>query len=371
MKRFLILLCLGCLICTMSLQAAITINMQANNTDPDIAEYIQNTLTEHLSYLYDKQIDITLSPNGDVLTIAYQVSPDGWSGQETSQDIWTDLDITMQRVVNTIRSNASSAAKQTISEETTNLQQLQAVASEQQQQSPQPAQAQTPSATPQKKTIGSKFVDAFMSSALVKVDAKQEVVESAKLFQTPQYTMTDVQSGHVSIGGCLTFDDGTKGIIYYLDNQGHGLVVSLDNTTAKWENVSKSKECHDIVRLPNEEGIEVCTYGAGANNTFTIINQIGVYNAPAAAWCISHGDGWYLPSSGELWYLLAIANAKSGAGGLISLSIINAGGAPLDRKWYWSSSENDKDEAINVSLWGSMSSEDKVHLVDVRAIRAF
>ena len=385
MKRFFIIICFAYMGCNMSLTAALTINMHKNNADPDIAEYIQSTLAENLSYLNDKQLDVTLSPNGDALTISYQISPEGWSGQETSNDVWTDLDYTIQRIVSAIHANSSSAPKQSASGNVSNTQPTQTISSAQYQQYPQQQypqqqytqqtqpqnQTQTPPVTSQKKSIGNKFMDAVMSSALVKVDAKQNVLESAKLFQTPQYTMADVRKGQVSVGGCLTFNDGTKGIIYYLDNQGHGLVVSLDNITAKWENVNKSKECHDILMLPNEEGVEVCTYGVGANNTSTIINQLGIYNAPAAAWCISHGDGWYLPSCGELWYLFAIANAKSGAGGLISLSVINAGGAPLDKKWYWSSSENDKDEAINVSLWGSMSSENKINSVDVRAIRAF
>ena len=184
--------------------------------------------------------------------------------------------------------------------------------------------------------------------------------------------MEDVAAGRAVVGGGLMFSDGTKGIIFYLnENKTHGLVVSLDCIFAKWEAVKKSRECHDIIMLPNEEGTKALTYRVGENNTATIINQIGAYNAPAASWCASKGEGWYLPSAGELWYLFTVANSQLGQAGLISISLINNGGKPFTERWYWTSTENDYDEAINVSVSGSMSSEDKVDILPVYAVRAF
>ena len=45
----------------------------------------------------------------------------------------------------------------------------------------------------------------------------------------------------------------------------------------------------------------------GLTNTQTIISELGEHNALAAKWCVQHGDGWYLPSVGEMQYLISVA----------------------------------------------------------------
>lgn len=182
-----------------------------------------------------------------------------------------------------------------------------------------------------------------------------------------------VQTPAVSnqIGALKVFSDGSKGIVFYSDGQGHGLVVSLDQTTAQWEQVRRSRDCHDIVLLPNEsDPSSYCIPGKGEEQTRVIINQIGV-TATAATWCTAHGDGWYLPSAGELFYLLKMANEGKGRNGRISAGLVTNGGQPLLGSWYWCSNENDKDEAFNVSNGGSISSEDKNESVQTVAVRAF
>lgn len=175
-----------------------------------------------------------------------------------------------------------------------------------------------------------------------------------------------------SVGQVKHFSDGSRGIVFYITNdRKHGLAVSLDASPAKWENQSSSRRCHDIVTIPNEDGTMFCTYKKGEEYTANIINQIGMLQAPAAAWAISHGTGWYLPSAGELWHLFIVANEGKGSNGPISHAIMKAGGMELTNDWYWSSTENDKDEAINVSISGRMSSEDKTEEIQVRAVRAF
>ena len=192
------------------------------------------------------------------------------------------------------------------------------------------------------------------------------------------YNLNDVASGNAKIGGRLRFPDGTQGIIFYLDGQGHGLAVSLDQASMKWQNVSNERKCVDIVQVLNESSFSKGYFqiGMGMQNTNYIVNQLGVGQAPAAEWCLRHGNGWYLPSVGELWQLLGVANKVEGKGknkpkGLITAMLELAGGAPLDGWWYWSSSEEDKENAHNISLHGSTATEEKTEENAVRAVRAF
>ncbi|MBR3566213.1 MAG: hypothetical protein IKN91_07820 [Paludibacteraceae bacterium] len=55
----------------------------------------------------------------------------------------------------------------------------------------------------------------------------------------------------------------------------------------------------------------------------------------------------------------------------VNMALVSIGGTPISDGWYWSSSENDDDEALNVSTKGSISSEKKNTIQLVRAIRAF
>jgi hypothetical protein len=200
--------------------------------------------------------------------------------------------------------------------------------------------------------------------------------------QPQNYSMEDVASGTATIGGKIWFSDGSYGVIFFLDGMGHGLAVSLDETETKWQNAKKEKYCQDIYQLVNEsEPSRYCNGGLGAQQTQMIINQLGWGQAPAAEWCLRHGDGWYLPSAGELWYLFTVANYCTNNGGdgkkvspqdgFISKMLQTLGGQPIDSRWYWSSSEENQEEAWNVNVLGKFSSEDKTNEVAVRAVRYF
>lgn len=175
------------------------------------------------------------------------------------------------------------------------------------------------------------------------------------------------------VGEIYTFEDGSRGVVFYKTADGHGLVVSLDATTAKWENVKKQRDCHDISSMPNEQGSKCMTFRVGIQNTQNIIQALGAWQAPAAAWCVQHGEGWYLPSSGELWYLFAVdrGGVDNNPSKIISKALVSNGGAALANGWYWSSTENDNDDAINVSYKGSVTQEEKQVALIVRAVRAF
>ena len=171
------------------------------------------------------------------------------------------------------------------------------------------------------------------------------------------------------IGSLKVFPDGSKGIVFFEDETG-GLAVSLDQVSVQWEN-AKGRKCNNIIALIDEgSASNYFIKGKGLEQTRSIVNQIGMM-APAASWCMNHGYGWYLPSAGELYYLLTVANEKKRGNGIISKARMTNGGAPLDGRWFWSSNEHDKKEAFNVSSGGSIDTEDKNETAVVVAVRAF
>lgn len=202
-------------------------------------------------------------------------------------------------------------------------------------------------------------------------------------YELKNYTQKDITLGIITLGGLISFDDGTKGIVFYVDGTGHGLVVSLDETETKWQNEKKSKKCQDISQLLNEsEQPKYLSIGLGKQQTQLIISQLGWGKAPAAEWCLRHGDGWYLPSAGELWHLFTEANYITNSNyriegsfdakdGFISKMLKMAGGQPLNSNWYWSSSEEEQENAWNVSVSGRLSTEEKTEEVATRAVRYF
>lgn len=189
----------------------------------------------------------------------------------------------------------------------------------------------------------------------------------------------DKQNG---IGELKVFSDGSKGVVFYLTNDGHGLAVSLDEAQLKWEDVNNQYQCHDIHNLPNvNDDTYYMTFQLGMQNTHAILQQVGD-RASAAYWCARHGDGWYLPSSGELWYLFHEANGTGGApesrldenmvySGAINTTLRNAGGQPFIVSYYLSSTENDKDDIYVVHSTGKISQAEKPDRLPVRAVRAF
>ena len=208
----------------------------------------------------------------------------------------------------------------------------------------------------------------FMSTSS---EQRQFTVTSPAQQNLSQVQQPAIQESTTSSFSLKSFPDGTYGIVFYTDNNNHGLAVSLIESSLKWEDERKSKNCHNIKMLFDEEPKEALSYALGAKNTDAIVNELGAQNAPAAAWCQAQGSGWYLPSAGELWYMMVVANDKKGKNGRLSKELVKAGGTPLDGWYYWSSNEKDTREAINVSTSGSITEEDKTAETSVRAVRAF
>ena len=170
----------------------------------------------------------------------------------------------------------------------------------------------------------------------------------------------------------MSFPDGSRGVVFYKDNDGHGLVVSLDETQAKWD-VARGKDIQDIDGIPNSDyaAPTISRIGEGRDYTEAILRQLPSFQCPAAAWCVSLGKGWYLPTASELNYLFCVANARSSKRGLISMALQAAGGDPLNGGWYWTSSEVGRNEVVNLSDGGTFATEKKGESNNVRAIRAF
>ena len=169
-----------------------------------------------------------------------------------------------------------------------------------------------------------------------------------------------------------TFPDGSQGVIFFVNNEGHGLAVSLQEENRVWD-TNRGRNMQDIPEIPNSESARpfINQIGEGEINTAAILRHLSSYECPAASWCTSLGEGWYLPTASELLYLLKIANEGRGEDGPISRALSTNGGIEIDESWYWTSSESERTEAINISKRGSIATEDKDDTNAVRAVRAF
>ncbi len=178
-------------------------------------------------------------------------------------------------------------------------------------------------------------------------------------------------SRQFDIGDEYSFPDGTRGIVFFKSDDGHGLVVSLDEgNNLKWDNNRRTTDIMDIEN-ESEENIQTELYqfktswGRGYEQTNSILNELSE-NGAAANWCRSLGEGWYCPSAAELLYLFKVANKR----GEID-EVLNSCGVKGFSGWYWSSSEYNRGEAWNLNNRGRLCSENKDEKISVRAVRAF
>lgn len=173
---------------------------------------------------------------------------------------------------------------------------------------------------------------------------------------------------NVKIGDLYTFDDGTKGVVFYVNEEGHGLVVSLQQEKRRWNEETNFVYCQDIVKIANEKSVELnMMMGLGKMNTSYIIQQLGEYKASAARYSRDEGVDWYLPTAGELFHLVAHANLN----GEIDDALVENGGKRI-KGWYWTSSEYNNGEAWRIAENGMVKRGSKLATrINVRAIREF
>ena len=173
---------------------------------------------------------------------------------------------------------------------------------------------------------------------------------------------------NIQIGDIYTFADNTQGVVFYIDNQGHGLAVSLQQEKRKWTEESNYVYCQDIVNIPDEtEANTELNPGLGKIYTSYILHQLGDVKPIAAKYSREEGEEWYLPSTGELIKLIEAAKAD----GKINQTL-KENNSKLIYGWYWTSSEYDNGQAWRIDFHGDIKKCSKLALRNyARAIRQF
>lgn len=189
------------------------------------------------------------------------------------------------------------------------------------------------------------------------------------------------------IGTLMTFDDGTQGIVFYDDGNGHGLVVSMTETTARW-----STSATDIEELENDPGDLVTTFldeektkfetsydnkilsrglefKRGDDETNVILSYFPDERT-ASSVCKELSEEWYLPSIGEMYRLTTTANKGLAGFGPISAAMYKHGGEVISKGKYWTSTERNAEEAWFVQN-EKIIAQEKYYIGKVRAIRAY
>lgn len=186
-----------------------------------------------------------------------------------------------------------------------------------------------------------------------------------RAFATNQFgTMYgDEVSFSVGVGTLYEFDDGSQGIIFYMNQELHGLVVSLD----AGQNLQWTTRNSNIGGIPNAyPAPATLEVGLGAAYTTALINQVGSSGAPAAAWCRTKGSEWYLPSLGELCALNSVRQiVNEGLSNHVPGASIGIDG------YFWSSSEYNNQSAWRIMFGGGVDSYYKRTGLSVRAVRVF
>lgn len=206
----------------------------------------------------------------------------------------------------------------------------------------------------------------------LKVDAENDVVRDEYVPRFLTEPVVDPEAiAKAEIGSLIEFYDGSKGIVFYLDGNGHGLVVSLYQISEYWQNTSSWYDCIDVEAIPNEKS-KLMQMGLGAVYCDAAIKQCRLEELPAIRWCRSFGSDWYLPSLGELYELLVVSNLAKGTEGPISRIIKANGGDPIqDYFYYLTCSEDDNTNLYSIIGFGEIAIVKKYYPYSCRAIRMF
>lgn len=137
---------------------------------------------------------------------------------------------------------------------------------------------------------------------------------------------------------------GVKGIVLHTTDEGrHGLVISLEETTTHWDLFTKEQP-HATGAADRADGEK----NMAALERYIADKGLNWSDFPAAAWCRSLGEGWYLPAIDELLMIAFHFNGDNRttydrkARQRINNQIKEHGGKRLDRMmYYYSSSEED------------------------------
>jgi hypothetical protein len=147
------------------------------------------------------------------------------------------------------------------------------------------------------------------------------------------------------------------GIVFYIDETGeHGLVAAMEDLPSTYEWGCYGEDVEDA----DGEAI-----GTGLQNTFDIEEGCSATSIAASEALAYESDGysdWYLPSKDELvemYNTIGNGGPDGNKGGFVN-------------EWYWSSSEDDNDDAWDVDFSdGFVGNSYKNSTSRVRVIRAF
>ena len=172
---------------------------------------------------------------------------------------------------------------------------------------------------------------------------------------------------NIKIGDIYTFEDNTQGVVFYIDEEGHRLAVSLTQEKRRWADETNYVYCQDIVNIPNDPlpNFEFQS-GLGKLNTSYILQQLGAKKPTAAKYCRELGEEWYLPTASE-FYKLLLGNVD----GKVNKTLIENKCKPI-MGWYWTSSEYDNGQAWTINSFGRFKKGSKLSYRNIaRAIRKF
>lgn len=137
-------------------------------------------------------------------------------------------------------------------------------------------------------------------------------------------------------------ENGVRGIVIEIDDEGHGIVMSIEQANLRWSEFKKS----DSRRL----GIDDQHDGAVNQAAFARMAEEGKVrweDYPAFKWCRDRGEGWYLPAINEILRVGHLYNNgrikfDRKAREQFNEQIKAHGGPKMDRlMYYFSSTEGD------------------------------
>jgi hypothetical protein len=186
--------------------------------------------------------------------------------------------------------------------------------------------------------------------------------------KTITFETTDVQIGSEYQGG----------VVFYLDGQGHGLVVAYsdakyyqdDEIAWSCNNINLGASNQDMVQWSEEDGWT----GGGLANTEAYVGNSCYFQGESAAFARQHFNDqdkdqnnggyndWFIPSTDELKEMYDNLSTLNAVADFDDLSIE-----------YWSSTEISATQAqsVNLAFYATVTDRDKGWEFNVRLIRAF
>ena len=164
-----------------------------------------------------------------------------------------------------------------------------------------------------------------------------------------------------SVGSIVTNADGSHGVIFHTDPTGiGGWVVALEDASegCMWNNN------FDVPELENQNPtytVNLLSDMDGLHNNRILLSALEDYPEYAVNQT-NDGNGWYLPTAGQLRKLYAVLPQ-------IEPIILNAGGVMMTTDAYWSSSERNSGQAWSPAF--EFSASNKAGSGRVRAIRNY